>query len=66
MLQQAGADFEEPLLPGKRGISEHFTSPQEYLGDDYDARMTEEQERFFRRFKSIFTSGEGTIWIWSL
>ena len=59
MLQQAGADFEERIIPGVVDLTEHFTAPQEFLGDDFETPLTEEQNRFFRRFKSIFTSGEG-------
>lgn len=61
MLQHSEAEFEEHLIPGKRDISELLTSPQEYLGDDFETPMTDEQERFFRRFKSIFTSGEDNL-----
>ncbi|CAB9501747.1 expressed unknown protein [Seminavis robusta] len=61
MLQHSEADYEEHLIPGKRDVSELVTSSQEYLGDDFQAPMTDEQERFFRRFKSIFTSGEDNL-----
>ena len=61
MLKQAGAEYEERLLPGYRDLSEMFSTPKEYLGDDFQKPCSEEQKRFLRRFKTLFTSGEDNL-----
>ena len=58
---QAGAAYEEVLLPGRRDLSQTLSTSNEYLGENFQPPCSEEQERFLRRFRSLFTSGEDNL-----
>jgi len=61
MLKRAGAEYEETFIPGNRDLSELFSNPQEFLAHDFKKPCKEEDVRFLRRFRSLFTSGEDNL-----
>ena len=60
-MEEAGASYEEKLLPGTRDLSEYFSTPREFLGDDFNSPCNEDQQAALRRNRSVFTSGEDNL-----
>eukprot|EP00536_Pseudo-nitzschia_multiseries_P003517 jgi/Psemu1/284468/fgenesh1_pg.55_\ len=61
VLKDAGAHVEEQLLPGVLDLSENFSQLQEHLGEDFRPPCSPEQERFLRKNRNLFTSGEDNL-----
>ena len=60
-MKEAGANYEEKLIPGISDLSEFFSTPQEFLGDEFDKPCSEEQKQTLRRDRTLFTSGEDNL-----
>jgi hypothetical protein len=61
VLRQASANIDENYLSGVLPLTENLSDVQEIFGADFEPPMTEEQEAYVRRTKSIFTSGEDNL-----
>lgn len=60
-MKEAGANYEEKLIPGILDLSEFFSTPQEFLGDEFDKPCSEEQKQALRKDRNLFTSGEDNL-----
>jgi hypothetical protein len=61
VLREAGAHFEETLVPGEKEISDNFCDSREFFGDNFKAPCTEDQQIFLRKNRTLFTSGEDNL-----
>jgi len=61
ILQEAGADVEDELIPGNGDLSTFFSAPQEYFGKFSPKPFDKAQNRRVRKLRALLTSGEDNL-----
>ena len=61
LLHNAGAVYDDKLVPGKHDISEYLSYPLEFFGNNYKVPLTMENQLKLRKSKYHFTAAEDNL-----
>eukprot|EP00978_Attheya_sp_CCMP212_P007947 scaffold18479_cov47-Attheya_sp.AAC.1 len=61
VFRQAGANYDERFIPGKRDISEHLSYPEEVLGQPVKLPLSRDDQIVLRKNRNQFSAAEDNL-----